>query len=69
MARHAKWLLSLNEAKDKNVTVIDLRTPMLAKLTETHGRDPIHPNGVGHAIMAEAFLKQCPAISAQAKGK
>ncbi len=69
MARHAKWLLSLNEAKDKNVTVIDLRTPMLAKLTETHGRDPIHPNGVGHAIMAEAFLKQWPAISAQAKGK
>lgn len=69
MNRHAQWLLSLNEAKGKNVTVIDLRTPMLAKLKESYGRDPIHPNGTGHAIMAEAFLKQWPAIAAQTKGK
>lgn len=69
MNRHAQWLLSLNEAKDKKVTVVDLRTPMLARSKETHGRDPIHPNAVGHAIMAEAFLKQWPAIAAQTKGK
>lgn len=69
LARHAQWLLSLNEAKEKKVTVIDLRTPMLAKLKECYGRDPIHPNGAGHAVMAEAFLKQWPGILAQAKGK
>ena len=38
-------------------------------IKEAHGRDPIHPNGVGHAIMAEAFLKQWPTIQAQVKGK
>ena len=67
MARYAKWLLTLNGRKD--VWVVDLRTPMLAKVKETHGGDPIHPNGLGHSIMAAAFLKQWPAIEAQAKGK
>jgi len=67
MARYSKWLLTLNGRKD--VWVVDLRTPMLAKVKETHGGDPIHPNGLGHSIMAEAFLKQWPAIEAQAKGK
>lgn len=67
MARYAKWLLTLNGRKD--VWVVDLRTPMLPKIKETHGRDPIHPNALGHAIMAETFLKQWPAIEAQAAGK
>ena len=67
MARYAKWLLTLNGRK--NVWVVDLRTPMLAKVKETHGGDPIHPNGLGHSIMAEAFLKQWPAIEAQTRGK
>lgn len=68
LARYAKWLLTLNGCR-KDVWVIDLREPMLRKIKETHGRDPIHPNGVGHAIMAEAFLKQWPNIEAQVKGK
>jgi lysophospholipase L1-like esterase len=67
MARYAKWLLTLNGRKD--VWVVDLREAMLPKIKEAHGRDPIHPNGLGHAIMAEAFLKQWPAIQAQVKGK
>lgn len=67
MARYAEWLLTLNGRK--NVWVIDLREPMLPRLKETHGRDPIHPNGVGHAVMAEAFLKQWPAISEKAAGE
>ncbi len=67
MARYSKWLLTLNSRKD--VWVVDLRTPMLAKSKETHGGDPIHPNGLGHSIMAEAFLKAWPAIEAQAKAK
>ena len=68
MARYAKWLLTLN-GRHKDVWVIDLREPMLCKIKETHGGDPIHPNGVGHAIMAETFLKQWPVIQAQVKGK
>jgi lysophospholipase L1-like esterase len=65
MERYAKWLLTLKGRK--GVWVVDLRGPMLARSKETHGGDAIHPNGVGHAIMAEAFLKQWPAIQAQAK--
>lgn len=62
MAVYAKWLLTLDG--HDGVRVIDLRTPMLARLKESHDGDPIHPNPTGHAIMAEAFLKQWPAISA-----
>lgn len=63
MARYSKWLLSLKDRKD--VWLVDLRTPMLARVKETHGRDPIHPNGIGHTIMAEAFLKAWPEIQKQ----
>ena len=66
MARYAKWLLTLNGRKD--VWVVDLREPMLPKIKQTHGRDPIHPNGTGHAIMAEAFLKQWGTIQGQPQG-
>ncbi len=44
--------------------VVDLRQPMMARIKETHGGDPIHPNAIGHAIMAEALLAQWPAIQA-----
>lgn len=65
MDRYAKWLLTQNGRKD--VWVVDVRGAMLPKNKEAHGRDPIHPNGIGHAIMAEAFLKQWPAIQMQTK--
>ncbi len=65
LARYSKWLLTL-DGKD-GVSVVDIRTPMLARIKETHGGDAIHPNGTGHAIMAETFLKQWPAIQARAK--
>ncbi len=67
LARYCKWLLTLDG--HDGVRVVDLRTPMLAKAKETHGRDPIHPNALGHSIMAEAFLKQWPSIQVQAKEK
>ncbi len=65
MAQYAEWLLTLDDRD--NVWVVDVRTPMLAKLAETHGGDPIHPNATGHAIMAEAFLKRWPAIEGAIK--
>jgi lysophospholipase L1-like esterase len=65
LATYCKWLLTL-DGRD-GVSVVDIRTPMLAKIKETHGGDAIHPNGRGHAIMAETFLKQWPAIQAKAK--
>lgn len=67
MDRYSKWLLTLDG--HDGVRVVDLRTPMLARAKETHGGDPIHPNGTGHAIMAEAFLKQWPDIQAKAAAK
>ena len=67
LAIYCKWLLTL-DGKD-GVSVVDIRTPMLARAKETHGGDAIHPNGLGHAIMAETFLKRWPAIQAQAKAK
>ncbi len=65
MARYAKWLLTLDGRKD--VWVVDVRGAMLPRVKEAHGRDPIHPNGIGHTIMAEAFLKRWPEIQARAK--
>lgn len=62
MARYAKWLLTLNGHND--VHVVDLRTPMLSNPGKTHDGDPIHPNNLGHELMAKAFLAQWPAISA-----
>jgi len=64
MARYAKWLLTLDGRDD--VHVIDLRKPMLARSKETHDGDPIHPNQVGHDVMAKAFLQQWPQISGPA---
>ena len=60
MARYAKWLLTLNGRKD--VWVVDLRELMVPRVKETHGRDLIHPNALGHELMAEAFLKKWPSI-------
>ena len=65
LERYAKWLLTL-DGRD-GVSVVDIRTPMLARIKETHGGDAIHPNGTGHAIMAQTFLKAWPAIQAKAK--
>lgn len=65
LAKYSKWLLSL-DGKD-GVSVVDIRTPMLARIKETHGGDAIHPNGTGHAIMAETFLKRWPEIQAKYK--
>ncbi|MCE9547471.1 MAG: hypothetical protein K8T25_18520, partial [Planctomycetia bacterium] len=67
MARYATWLLTLQGRP--NVWVVDVRGAMLPKVKEAHGRDPIHPNGLGHSIMAEAFLKQWPAIQTQVAAK
>lgn len=64
MARYSAWLLTL--ADREGVSVVDIRTPMLARIKETHGGDAIHPNGVGHQIMAETFLEAWPAILAKA---
>jgi lysophospholipase L1-like esterase len=55
LARYAKWILSL--AGEKNVGVIDVRTPLLPHLEKSYeGKDPIHPNRFGHELMAEAIL-------------
>jgi lysophospholipase L1-like esterase len=62
---YCKWLLTL-DGKD-GVSVVDIRTPMMARIKETHGGDAIHPNGTGHAIMAETFLKKWSIIHSQAK--
>ena len=61
MAQYGGWLLSLNGRND--VHVIDLRTPMLPGLKEAYDGDPIHPNQVGHELIAQAFLQQWPTIN------
>ena len=65
LARYCEWLLTLDGKS--GVSVVDIRTPMLTRIKETHNGDPIHPNGRGHAIMAETFLKEWPAIQAKSK--
>lgn len=39
---------------------------MLPKVKETHGKDPIHPNKLGHNLMAVTFLEQWPSIRQEA---
>ncbi len=65
MAHYCKWLLTLDSRQ--GISVVDIRTPMLARANETHGGDAIHPNGTGHAIMAQTFMEYWPAIQAKAK--
>ena len=64
LAQYARWLLTLNGSND--VHVVDLRTPMLPKLREAYDEDPIHPNNLGHELIAKAFLQQWPILSAKA---
>ena len=65
MTRYAKWVETLSSRQ--NVWVVNLRTAMLPKLKECYNRDPIHPNGTGHGIMAASFLKQWPEIRKSAR--
>ncbi len=54
LARYADWVLTLG-AQDR-VEVIDVRTPILQHLAQAYNGDPIHPNSVGHRVMARAIL-------------
>lgn len=65
MAIYSEWILSLGDRE--GVSVVDIRTPMLARIKETHGGDAIHPNGLGHSIMAEAVLKAWTDIQTKMK--
>jgi len=65
LAHYAQWLLTLNNRN--GVHVVDLRTPMLPKLKAAYDGDPIHPNNIGHELMAQAFLQQWPAIGTGAR--
>lgn len=61
-------------AKEENLTVADLNTPVVAMLTKANQKDPavaakligdrVHPGGGGHIIMAQALLQawNAPAI-------
>ena len=64
METYAAWLLTLKN--QENVWVIDLRKAMLPSVKETHGKDPIHPNKLGHDLMAVSFLEQWPRIRKEA---
>ena len=65
LAEYAAWLLTLNGSND--VHVVDLRTPMLPKLKEAYDGDPIHPNTLGHELMAKAFLLRWPTINTSSR--
>jgi lysophospholipase L1-like esterase len=60
MEHYSKWILSLGDRD--GVSVVDIRTPMVERIKETHGGDAIHPNGTGHAIMAKTVLNDWPKI-------
>lgn len=60
MELYADWLLTLNSQAD--VWVIDVRKEISPRIKETHDEDPIHPNKLGHDLMAACFLEQWPNI-------
>lgn len=61
LGHYSAWLLS---QKTNGWTVLDIHGPMRANLIERRGTDPkfafagdrVHPNALGHAIMAQAVL-------------
>lgn len=62
LARYAKWIM---QQKDKVAKVIDIHTPTLKHLEAKRRNNPdyaltgdgVHPNTVGHEIIANAILK------------
>lgn len=61
---YAEWVMTLGE-KDGVLRTVDLFTPMTDFLHATYERDPsyssgdgIHPNNIGHWVMAKAMIKQ-----------
>ena len=64
MERYAEWLLTLEIIDD--VWVINMREAVLPKLVESYGSDPIHPNDIGHSIMANRFLEHWHKIKKEA---
>ncbi len=52
---YSDWVLSLDTMPE--VTTVDIRTPLLRYMNISYGSiDPIHPNEIGHAIIAESIL-------------
>lgn len=54
LEQYAKWVKSL-DAKTE-IQVVDARTPISQYMKLCYGKDPIHPNRLGHELMAEALL-------------
>jgi dienelactone hydrolase/lysophospholipase L1-like esterase len=56
LERYANWILSLD---GKNgIRAFTLRPGLERFMEECYPQEPVHPNALGHALMAEAFL-QC----------
>lgn len=60
LEQYAQWLITLDNHED--VWVVNLRTAMMSRLSESYDEDPIHPNATGHLIMAQQFLDAWPRI-------
>ena len=54
MAKYAEWIRSLDG--QQGIRVVEVRKPISQHMDDCYGRDPIHPNGLGHILMAEALL-------------
>ena len=55
LAEYAKWVLSLDNRA--GIRVIDIRPVMEKWMPAIYLKDPIHPNALGHELMAEVFLQ------------
>jgi len=60
MEQYANWLLTeVRQDSLTGVEVINIFDPLTQNLQAAYSSDdPIHPNPTGHALIAEAFLKQ-----------
>lgn len=56
LAEYAKWVLSLDN--QASIRVIDIRPVMEKWMPAIYVKDPIHPNALGHELMAEVFLQR-----------
>jgi lysophospholipase L1-like esterase len=54
LGRYADWILSLDGKA--GVRAFNIRPPLEAFMEQSFGKDPVHPNAFGHALMGEAFL-------------
>lgn len=56
MEKYSKWIMEQVDPEN-NIWTVDIRTPLLAEVDKSYGKDRIHYNKHGHQIIADTFVE------------